>query len=96
MTFKERYKIVETPANWAKINYYGNYKTAIIGSELYLHFVVTRVNYLTATLWLDWRASKIKGHDGFLALPSKPNWLVMLKKFREEETQRVLALNNQK
>lgn len=58
------------------------YKTAIQGSEPHLHLVATRVNYLTASLWLN-EVKKLKTNKTE-QLPQKPNWLVMVKSFRRE------------
>lgn len=73
------------------------YKTAIIGSKPYLYLVVTKVNFLTASLWLNKRNELVKNnsggnHKGFIELPNKPNWLVMTASFRREETERLKLL----
>ena len=71
---------------WCDVYYRGEYKTAI-HSELspYYFKTVTRVNYLTATLWLQIRNAKTKGRKGFMELSNKPNWLVMAKMFRRQQ-----------
>jgi hypothetical protein len=58
----------------------GDYKTVISGSEKHLYLVVTRVNYLTACLWLN----EVKKEKTKIELPAKPNWLVMNRSFRRE------------
>jgi hypothetical protein len=69
------------------------YKTAIRGSADHFYLVVTRVNYLTAQLWLDRRHKIITGiTKGFTELPKKPHWLVMNRHFRREEDKRILEL----
>jgi hypothetical protein len=69
------------------------YKTAIKGSKPHLYLVVTRVNYITAQLWLNNRHKVVKmPQKGFIELPTKPNWLVMAKSFRRDEDQRIKEL----
>ncbi len=74
------------------------YKTTLEGSEPHLYLVVTRVNYLTACLWLEQRNKivsngKSGNYKGFVDLPAKPNWLVMTASFRREENERLKNIN---
>ena len=74
-----------------------DYKTIIRGSSDHLYLVVTRVNFMTASLWLE-RRNKIVdnglggNHKGFIELSKKPNWLVMTKSFRADENIRIKEL----
>lgn len=78
--------------DWASVYYYGQYKTAILW-EKPLYSVVTRVNYLTALLWLEWRNKQVNdGRKGFVVLPNKPNWLVMVRTFRRMQDKKMRVL----
>lgn len=69
--------------------YHGDkYKTAISSDKPYLYMVVTRVNRMTAQLWLEDRNRKVKGKSGWCELP-KVNWLVMIANFRRDEDERI-------
>ena len=76
---------------WAAVYYYPERKTAIVGNEiLHTHHIVTRVNYITSCLWLQYRIELgLNGKKGFIELPNKPNWLVLNKQFKKEENNRI-------
>lgn len=79
---------------WVECYYQYQYKTAIIGRELpHTYVIVTRQNYVTAQLWLNWRNDKVKGRKDFITLPDKPNWLVMNKNFRRQQEIEIRNLN---
>lgn len=73
-------------------------KTAISGSANNLYMVVTRVNRITAELWLNHRNKIIKeycdqtgmqeSHCGFCAM-NKVNWLTMVSNWRRDEDIRI-------
>ncbi len=85
---------LELVKNWAKVQYGTDYKTAILGSESHLHLIVTRVNRITAKLWLDNIYSKLMGSSGFPDVPKdKPNWLIMNRSFRREKDKEIKSLN---
>lgn len=70
---------------WADVNHRGEYKTAITGEIPYTHKIVTRVNFLTAYLWLEHFKSKWgKNNIGEFELTKKPNWIIMYKRYRRE------------
>ena len=78
--------------DWATVYYYGLYKTVILW-EKPLYSVVTRVNYSTACLWLEWRNKQVNdGRKGFVQLPNKPNWLVMVRSFRRMQEKKMKVL----
>lgn len=62
----------------------GLYKTILHSSD-FTYNVVTRVNYLTALLWIEHTNTIIKSKSELnLDLFKKPNWLVMLKTYRRD------------
>lgn len=62
----------------------GQYKTTLFTNHLFYQ-VVTRVNYLTALLWIEHVNSIIKVNPQLqLDLFTKPNWLVMIKSYRND------------
>lgn len=89
---KEREKRIQHIKDWVAVYHYGQYKTAIL-EEPPLYSVVTRVNYLTACLWLQYRNAKVNdGRKGFVELPNKPNWLVMVRNFRRMQDKKMKVL----
>lgn len=77
---------------WAAIYHRPQFKTAILAENKRDYYIVTRVNYLTAQLWLNNVYSKVNGKDGFIELPKdKPNWLCMIRKFRREKEQLIFT-----
>lgn len=68
------------------------YKTILITSP-HLYLVVTRVNYLTAKLWIEWRNSVVKEDKQNPESPLRRtiSWLTMNKHYRREETNRILG-----
>lgn len=90
---KEREKRIQHIIDWVKVYYYPNYKTAIL-EEPPLYKIVTRVNYLTACLWMKWRNDQVNdGRKGFVQLPTdKPNWLVMTRNFRRRQEKLIKVL----
>lgn len=91
---KDREKHIQHIKDWAAIYHYGHYKTAIIGDIPHTFQIVTRVNYLTASLWLKWRNAQVNdGRKGFVLLPTdKPNWLVMVRTFRRMQEKKIKVL----
>ena len=68
----------------------GLYKTTLKSSELYYN-VVTRVNYLTALLWMDYINSILKSNPKIEYEPfKKVNWLIMIKSYRRDFKNRIL------
>jgi len=66
----------------------GYYKTTLHNSDL-MYNVVTRVNYLTVLLWIEFINPLIKEYnlsnpDKKIELFTKPNWLVMIKSYRRD------------
>lgn len=54
---------------------------------------VTKVNYITSCLWLQWRNLKVNdGRKGFVKLPDKPNWLVLVRNFKRQQERRIKVL----
>lgn len=94
-TKRDREKHIEINKQWAAVYYYPLYKTAIVGDIPHTYQVVTRVNYLTAQLWLVYRNSKVvNGSKGFVKLPdAKPNWLVMVGGFRRMQDRKIKVLD---
>lgn len=86
---KDSEKRIEHIKEWAKVFYANDkkYKTAICAEEHNMYHIVTRVNYLTSCLWLQWRNEKVNDRrKGFVELPNdKPNWLVMNRGFRRKQ-----------
>lgn len=90
---KEREKRIQHIKDWAEVYYYPMYKTAIL-EEPPLYSIVTRVNYLTASLWLKYRNDKVNDkRKGFVYLPDKPNWLVMVGNFRRMQDKKMKVLD---
>lgn len=87
MRKKERDKIIANPKAFVEVWYRDKYKTAVYLPETpHLFRIITRVNYLTAQLWLEWRNKQVNdGRKGFVILPDKPNWLVMNRYFRRRQ-----------
>lgn len=74
--------------DWAKVYHYPQYKTAIksINTSYNGYHIVTRVNCLTAKLWLENIYNKVNGQKDFVSIPKdKPNWLCMIRQFRREK-----------
>lgn len=90
----EREKNIQNIKDWARVYYYPLYRTAILGEKPYLYIIVTRVNYLTACLWLEHRNKKVNdGQKSFVKLPNKPNWLVMVRNFRRMQDKKMKVLD---
>ncbi len=71
---------------WAAVYHRPQYKTAILAENNRDFYIVTRVNYMTAKLWLENIYNKVNGKEGFVEMPKdKPNWLCMIRKFRREK-----------
>lgn len=93
---RERDKRIENPKAWVEVYHKDKYKTASFhqDEEPYFYFIHTRVNYLTASLWLHYRNSKVNdGRKGFVVLPDKPNWLVMVRGFRRMQDKKMKVLD---
>jgi len=67
----------------------GQYKTVLNTNET-LYNVVTRVNYLTAILWIEYinKIIKVKNHPNILPIP-KINWMYMIKSYRRSLEKRL-------
>lgn len=93
MKKKDRDKQIENAKLFIETWYRDSYKTAVYLPETpHLFRVITRVNYITSCLWLEWRNKQVNdGRKGFVILPNKPNWLVMNRYFkrRQEKLMRV-------
>lgn len=85
---------LENARAFVEVYYRDKYKTAVdIPEEPHLFRIITRVNYLTSCLWLEWRNKQVNdGRKYFVHLPDKPNWLVMNRNFkrRQEKLMRVM------
>ena len=95
MKKKDRDKKIENSKAWVEVYHRDKYKTAAFhpDEEPYFYFIHTRVNYLTATLWLKVRNGKVNdGRKGFVQLPDKPNWLVMVRNFRRKQDRMVKVM----
>ena len=79
---------------WASVYHRPAYKTAIPEGDIYF-YIVTRVNYLTASLWMQYRNAKVNDRrKGFVELPvDKPNWLVMTRNFRRMQDKKMRVLD---
>lgn len=81
------------PKDWVEVYHRDKYKTAIPDENPIFYHVVTKVNYLTACLWLQYRNAKVNdGRKGFVQLPDKPNWLVMVRNFRRMQDKKMKVL----
>lgn len=55
--------------------------------------VVTKQTYITSRLWLEWRNKQVNdGRKGFVKLPDKVNWLVMVRSFRRKQERQIKVL----
>lgn len=89
----EQRKSIENIKAWAEVYYRPLYKTAIIGREMPSSYcIVTRVNHHTATLWLKYRNERVNRTKGFVDLPDKPNWLVMIRNFRRGQDKKMRVI----
>ena len=65
----------------------GQYKTVLYSSET-LYNIVTKVNYLTVLLWMEYANLIItkynKTSEKKIELFKKPNWLIMIKSYRRD------------
>lgn len=62
----------------------GHHKTVLHSSDL-MYNVVTRVNYMTILLWIEYINTIIKSKPELKLEPfTKPNWLVMIKSYRRD------------
>lgn len=72
----------------------GHYKTVVYSSEI-LYNVVTRVNYLTVLLWIEYANSIIidynKTSEKKIETFKKPNWLIMIKSYRRDFINKLLT-----
>lgn len=94
MSKKEDDKKIKMAKDWVEVYHRDKFKTAIIGREIpHTYDVVTKVNYLTASLWLKVRNEKVNdGRKGFVQLPDKPNWLVMVRNFRRKQDRMIRVM----
>lgn len=96
MSKKENDKKIWMAKAWVEVYHRNNFRTAIIGHELYpSYYIVTRVNYLTAGLWLEWRNKKVNdGRKHFIVLPNKANlhWLIMVGNFRRKQDRMIKVM----
>jgi len=77
---------IKRVSEWAQLYHRPEHKTAIQGNKPHLFAIVTKVNYLTAKLWLENIYNKVNGKNGFVNVPKdNPNWIVMSRKFRREK-----------
>lgn len=77
---------IEHIKRWAAVYHRPQYKTAILAENNRDFYIVTRVNYMTAKLWLENIYNKVNGKGEFVGIPTdKPNWLCMIRKFRREK-----------
>lgn len=94
MSIKNRDKNIVNQKAFIEVWWRDKYKTAVGLPEAPGYFLpITRVNYLTSCLWLDWRNKQVNdGRKHFVHLPDKPNWLVMTRNFkrRQEKLMRVV------
>jgi len=84
--------MIKNAKAWVDIYHRDKYKTAIQGSEHNLYMIVTRVNHLTASLWLDYRNKLVNKNKDFMTLKDKPNWLVMCRNFRRRQDEEINKL----
>lgn len=100
---KEREKHIKMAKDWVEVYHREKYKTAIVyldrneNGEIIVdklfYQIVTKVNYLTACLWLEWRNKQVNdARKGFVQLPNKPNWLVMVRNFRRMQERKIKVL----
>lgn len=69
----------------------GHYKTTLYSANPLYYNVVTRVNYLTALLWMDYINSILKSNPKLDYEPfKKVNWLIMIKSYRRDFKTRIL------
>lgn len=62
----------------------GKYKTILYTSSV-TYIVVTRVNYLSAMLWIEYVNNIIKSNPKLqIDTFKKPNWLIMMKSYRRD------------
>lgn len=89
-----REKSIQSVKDWARVFHYPAYRTAILGEMPHTFRVVTRVNYSTSCLWLQWRNQQVKnGSKGIVQLPTdKPNWLVMNRYFKRKQERRIKVM----
>lgn len=79
---------IEPIKQWARIYYGDLYKSAIKHESGKGYRIVTRVNHLTALLWLRHRNDIVNKRAGWIELP-KCNWLVMIRNFRRQEDEKL-------
>lgn len=82
MSIKQRHKHIELAKGWVEVYHADKFKTAIPDPNPIFYNIVTRVNYLTSCLWLEYMKQRWNTKQKGVALPDKPNWLVMTRKFK--------------
>lgn len=70
-------------------NEHNNYKTILVTAP-HLYIVVTRVNYSTAKLWIEWRNSIVKENAKYESpIKRKITWLTMNRQWRLEQSKEI-------
>jgi hypothetical protein len=99
----EREKNIQMAKAFTEVYHRDKYKTCIVELDYdeagkivinpLFHRVVTKQTYITSCLWLEWRNKLVNDNrKGFVQLPNKPNWLVLVRNFKRMQERKIKVL----